>query len=226
MPRLGDLPSEVLDLVAGKLSARDQAHLACANSDMRDRVRRLDAFGAVHRTAAGLVTARLLWFHELMDHARVGGVAGLRAMAAVAEAEPRASVEWKERHAAPDHPILFVMYDGMDVLFDSFIDNNEVYIDEIFVSYDFYFSIKYDARIDRFLFAFDARNTYEDDQKLMLLDPGPADASVVAASVAAFTTAMFKMSPSRLCLWWPAFSGIVHAILKFLDWDPQTGPLV
>lgn len=210
---LSVLPCEVRDGVVHKLSTRDQARVACVDRDMRDRVRRLDAFGRLSKFVEDETTAAMARLSSLLKIAEAagGGVGGMDALEAAARESGYAVDRCDEIGAIVELP-------GVEASaqFRAFRDGT-IYMHEIFPRSMFWTSLVYIR----------PRRCYEICLQITEAVP-PVYVSVrnsstaleIAMALATLTTHMDVYDPAyhcqTSCVWWPSFYGHVSAIVRFI----------
>lgn len=207
---LAGLPTELLDVVVDKLSVRDQARAACVNRDLRDRVRRLDALGALQNAVVGRMEAELRRFKEL------GEARSRDALVAAVAADPSLGC------TLVDDTAVFVYAECLSVTYST--PEDEVVQLIAIECGSFPMLLLYDFRAWTYALVFDVAGEESNpvNSKFSLSFGRALDASVLARAAYSLLPALMPaLVENQDCagpfsVWWPMFSATVRAYAAFV----------
>ena len=216
---MSSLQPEIWDVVVSKLSCRDQARVACVDRAMNDRVHRLGAFQRVYKTVYDSATATFQRLRDLTDVAdsKGGDVAGMDALEATARAMSSYYVRRRD-------DMTIEMDLPHDVSMDAFeatvtfrvMEGGRVFMSKI-VPPLFDFTLTYTTLTFDDHLSYDIEFTMIDNHdRPMYLSLESASGHDVAVALSSLMIGMHATDHQPICIWWPAFTAHVHAMVDFI----------
>lgn len=209
---LAGLPTELLDVVVGTLSARDQARAACVSRDMRNRVRRLDALGALQDTMIGRMEAELRRFREL------GEPKSRAALVAAVAADPALAPGCTE----VDDTAVYVYADYLSATYATPADAAVQLIGIECGKFPMLLLYDYNAWTYTLVFDLAGEESNHVNSKFSLSFGTALDATALARTAYAMLPALMPaLAKNQDCdgpfaVWWPGFSATIRAYAAFV----------